>query len=42
VSEPEIEDEPQPDLADPLKRDPEGEEESTPGLDPAATIPPED
>ena len=41
-TKPEIEEEPDPDLADPLKRDPEREEESVPGLDPAITIPPED
>ena len=40
--EPEIEREPEPDVADPLKRDPEREEESIPGLDPAITIPPEE
>jgi hypothetical protein len=42
MSEPETEDEPEPDFADPLKRDPEREEERLPGLDPAITIPPED
>ncbi len=29
------------DFADPLKRDPEREDEELPGLDPAITIPPE-
>jgi hypothetical protein len=30
------------DFADPLKRNPEREDESMPGLDPMITIPPED
>jgi hypothetical protein len=42
VSEEEIEDQPDIDVADPLKRDPDEEDESMPGLDPAITIPPED
>jgi hypothetical protein len=30
------------DFADPLKRDPDDDDEELPGLDPALTIPPED
>jgi hypothetical protein len=42
MSDPETEEEPDFDFADPLKRDPDEEDESVPGLDPAITIPPED
>jgi hypothetical protein len=42
VSDPETEDDPDFDFADPLKRDPDEEDEQVPGLDPAITIPPED
>jgi hypothetical protein len=36
------EDLPELDFADPLKRDPDDEDEDPEGLDPALTIPPED
>jgi hypothetical protein len=39
MSDPEQEDMPDEDVADPLKRDPD---EELPGLDPVVTIPPED
>jgi hypothetical protein len=42
MEEQEPEEQPDFDFADPLKRDPEEEDESVPGLDPAITIPPED
>jgi hypothetical protein len=41
VSDEETEDLPELDLADPLKRDPDDEEEEMPGLDPVLTTPPE-
>ena len=42
MSDEEIEDQPDVDVADPLKRDPDEEDESVPGLDPVIIIPPED
>jgi hypothetical protein len=32
----------EPDFADPVKRDPEREDEQMPGLDPIVTVPPEE
>jgi hypothetical protein len=40
--DPETEETPDFDFADPLKRDPDDDEEDAHGLDPAITVPPED
>ena len=42
MSEPETEDEPDVDPLDPFTPDPEEDDGSLPGLDPAITLPPED
>jgi hypothetical protein len=42
MPEPETEDQPDFDYADPLKRRPDDEDDDAHGLDPAITIPPED